>query len=173
MPTKRISKQLRLLQLRQLEEKLRPWRSLPKTPPPRGWVRTIREALGMTTPQLARRLRVTRQTMAELERREIEGRATLDALGKAANAMSCDLVYALVPRQELDALLKDQARQRALSEVKKVAHSMRLEAQNVDIEETQRLVDDSAADLLENPRELWDSPQENAKPRPRRDTTRR
>ncbi|MGQ0548993.1 MAG: mobile mystery protein A [Armatimonadota bacterium] len=173
MPTKRISKQLRLLQLRQVEEKLRPWQSLPKTPPPRGWVRTIREALGMSIPQLARRLRVTRQTMADLERREIQGSTTFAALRRAADAMDCDLVYAIVPRRELNALLEDQARQRASSEVKKVAHTMRLEAQDVDGAETQRLIDDTAANLLENPRTLWDMPQGEPKPRPRRDTPRR
>lgn len=173
MPIRRISKQLRSLQLRQVEEKLRPWHSLPKTPPPRGWVRTIREALGMSVPQLARRLRVTRQTIADLERREIEGSTTLAALRKAANAMNCDVVYAIVPRRDLNALLENQARQRASSEVKKVAHTMRLEAQDVDAAETQRLIDDSVANLLENPRMLWDTPQEEPKPRPRRDTPRR
>lgn len=169
-----MSTPLRLLHVRQVEEKLRPWRSLPKTPPPRGWVRIIREALGMTMPQLARRLRVTRQAMADLERREVQGNATLAALKRAANAMNCDLVYAIVPRRELSVLLEDQARQRASSEIKKVAHTMSLEAQDVDTEETQRLIDDSAASLLlGNPRKLWVLPQEEPRARPRRDSPRR
>lgn len=167
----RMSKQLRLLQLRQVEAKLRPWRSLPKTPPPRGWVRTIREVLGMTMPQLARRLRIARQSLADLERREVKGGVTLGALRKAAYAMHCDLVYAIVPRQELSALLDDQARRRASSQIGRVAHTMRLEAQDVEAEETQRLIDDSAANLRESPRRLWD--QEEPKPRRRRDTPRR
>jgi predicted DNA-binding mobile mystery protein A len=165
-----MSTQLRRVQIRQMEEKLRPWRSLAKTPPRRGWVRTIREVLGMTVPQLAHRLRVTRQAVADLEHREAQGRATLVALEAAAKAMNCDLVYAIVPRRELGALLEEQAKQRASSQISRVAHTMRLEAQNVADEETQRLIDDSAASLLlGNPRKLWATSERQPKPLSGRD----
>ena len=38
--------------------------------PPRGWVKAIREALGMTTGQLARRLGVSQRAVVLLERSE-------------------------------------------------------------------------------------------------------
>jgi predicted DNA-binding mobile mystery protein A len=150
-------KQTRGLLLRQIEQKLAPWRPLPRRPPAMGWLRTVREALGMSAPQLARRLGVTRQGLADLERRERQGTVTLAALSKAAEALDCNLVYAIVPRSELSTLIQAQARSRAQAEVQKVTHTMRLEAQEVPSEEAERLIHERTMDLLsKSPRKLWD-----------------
>lgn len=110
----------------------------------------------MSAPQLAGRMGVTRQGVADLERRERDGTVTLATLSKAAAALDCDLVYAIVPRKGLAALMESQARSRAEAEVKKAAHTMRLEAQQVPPEETEHLIRDRASDLLSNtPRKLW------------------
>lgn len=122
-----------------------------------GWLQTVREALGMSAPQLARRLGVSRQGLADLERREREGTVTLAALSRAAEALDCDLVYAIVPRSELGTLIEAQARSRALAEVQQVTHTMRLEAQEVPSDETERLVHERTVDLLsKSPRRLWE-----------------
>lgn len=143
--------------LQQMEQRLASWRSLPRRSPPRGWLRTIREALGMSVPQLAQRLGVTRQGLADLERREQEGTVTLAALSKAADALDCDLVYAIVPRSELGNLIEAQARARAVEEVKRITHTMRLEDQEGPPEEAERLIVERTADLLsKNPRKLWE-----------------
>lgn len=150
---------LRTLQLRQMEEKLRPWRALSKSRPKRGWVRTIRESLGMTSAQLARRLGVTRQAVIDLERREADGSVTISALEKAAHAMCSEVVYAIVPQQELQIVIEQQAQKVAAAEMNKVAHSMRLESQGVSQDEQQRLIAESAANLLRTrPKSVWDSP---------------
>src|SRR5258708_31843015 len=67
-----------------------------------GWVRSIRSALGMTGRQLGRRIGVSQNAISEAERAETEGRITLNTLRKLADGLNCELVYALVPRIELD-----------------------------------------------------------------------
>ena len=64
------------LKLEQTEELLRPFRRLSRAQSPRGgWVRAIREALGMSGAQLAARLNVTRQTIKDLEHSEATGKS--------------------------------------------------------------------------------------------------
>src|SRR5690349_13565770 len=105
---------------RQVDRRLAQWYSVDRESPTGGWIKLIRRAIGMTAPQLAERLDVTRQAVHELEGREASGSATLSALRKAAEAMNCDLVYAIVPRDSLPDLLRTQARNRAASEVDRV-----------------------------------------------------
>src|SRR5712692_10239026 len=86
------------LQLRQLDERLRSLRGFANTPRPRnGWLRAVRQALGMTQPQLAARLGLTRQTLDDLEKAEAAGKITLESLGRVAEALGCHLTYAIVP----------------------------------------------------------------------------
>ena len=102
------------------------------TPPPRGWVKAIREALGMTTAQLAKRIGVSQPRAVAVEQAEARGAITLDSLERAAQALDCRLVYALVPRQPLDALVEERARRLAKKRLHAIRHTMALEAQGVD-----------------------------------------
>ena len=151
-----MSGKLDSLRIRQVEERLRPWRErLDEPPPPGGWTKTIRQALGMTTGQLARRLGITQQAVSDLEAREKDGRATIAALSKAARAMGGELVYAIVPTRPVNEMRRDQARSVAGARLSRVAHSMGLEAQSTSAEERERQVAELAADLLAHPRKLW------------------
>jgi predicted DNA-binding mobile mystery protein A len=69
--------------------------------PPQGWLRAVRDALGMTTAQLGRRLKVFQPRIVELEKSEVSGSVTLHTLQRAAEALGCRLVYALVPDEPL------------------------------------------------------------------------
>jgi len=110
----------------------------------------------MSTSQLGARLGVTRQAVADLEHREAEGTVTLAALRKAAAAVECTLVYAVVPRRPMTDILRDRARDVAAKRLRRVAHSMRLEDQIVSDQETERQVEDLADDILrESPRDFW------------------
>lgn len=120
-----------------------------------GWIRTLREALGMTEEQLARRLSLSKQGVHELERREREQKVSLSTLRAAAEALDADLVYAIVPRQPLQRTLEDRARQLAAEHVSRVARTMQLEDQAVDTDEEEALIEDYASRLLDRPRELW------------------
>ncbi len=149
---------LKLLRVRQIDERTNPWRQLREQRPPRGgWIRAIRHALGMSASQFAARFGVTtRQAVIDLERRESEGSVTLSALRKAANAMECDVLYAVVPRRPVKDILWSRARAVAAKRLEKIAHSMHLEKQTVPSEEYDQQVEDLTAELMRNfPRELW------------------
>jgi predicted DNA-binding mobile mystery protein A len=151
-----MNKTFSTLQIRQMEDRLKPWRALPPNHLPKGWLRAVRETLCMTPAQLGRRLRVSRQAVADVERRETDGSVTIAVMQKAARALGCEFVYALVPRQDLHAIVEQQATVRATAEIKSVAHSMSLEAQNVSAGETQRQIADYADKLLRTrPRSIW------------------
>ncbi len=88
------------LQIDELEKRIEIFaqaRVLPN--PTTGWIRALRSTLGMPMRQLASKLSITKQSVLELEIREMEGRITLNALRDAANAMDMELVYGLVPRE--------------------------------------------------------------------------
>ncbi|MEQ1663259.1 MAG: mobile mystery protein A [Thiobacillus sp.] len=118
---------------RQLDKRLStPVRLEALARPPRGWVKAIREALGMTSAQLARRMGVSQPRVFTLEQAETRGAITLDSLERAAQALDCRLVYALVPRQPLDTLIEERARLLAKKRMMIASHSMALEAQGID-----------------------------------------
>ena len=127
------------------------------TPPRAGWVRAIREALGMTQAQLGDRVHVSRQSVQDLEKAEAERRITLDSLDRLARAMGCRVVYALVPENgSLDDLRTRRADALAEALLKPTDHSMKLEAQGVSTIERERQRKVLAEALLrDSPRKLW------------------
>lgn len=125
--------------------------------PSKGWLRAIRDALGMTTRQAARRLKISQPGYANLEKSEAEETVTLATLRNAAEALGCTLVYAIIPNRPLDDVLRDRARLVASDQLAQVGHTMRLEDQALSkdmlVAERNRLADDL---LRDNPRRLWD-----------------
>lgn len=117
--------------------------------PHKGWVRAIREALGMTTAQLGKRIGVTQSRAFDIERGEVSGKLTLESLERAAHALDCRLVYALIPRQPLESLVEERALQRARNKLKSTTHSMALEDQRVNAEDEEFQVRELAKRLLE------------------------
>jgi predicted DNA-binding mobile mystery protein A len=127
-----MSAEYSALRGKQLDRALEPFRTAKTSARPRkGWLRAIRQALGMSARELGLRLGTSRQRPLQLEMAEADDRITLKSLRAAADALDCDLVYALVPRSSIDALrtirLRDEAAKRVLS----VEHSMALEDQAV------------------------------------------
>jgi predicted DNA-binding mobile mystery protein A len=117
-----------------------------------GWVRAVRQALGMSAADLAQRMGVTSGAVLDLERAEVVGGVTLDRLGRAAEAMDCELVYALVPRTSLSDAVERQARSRIAAEIAATGRAMELEDQRTEFEpETIR----EALDALIDTRQLW------------------
>jgi predicted DNA-binding mobile mystery protein A len=117
--------------------------------PPHGWVRAIREALGMTTAQLGKRIGVSQSRAFDIEKAELSGRITLDSLERAAHALDCRLVYALVPRQPLESKVDERALRLARQRLQATSHSMALEAQRVGREDEEFQVREVARRLLE------------------------
>jgi predicted DNA-binding mobile mystery protein A len=121
------------LRIKQLERSLKAYVDAHKVPrPPLGWVHAIRAALGVSASELAKKLGASRQLILQQERAEVEDRITLKSLRTLADALDCDLVYALVPRAlSLRALIEQTARSVAIRDVRRVEHSMALEDQAV------------------------------------------
>ena len=122
--------------------------------PHRGWVRAIRDALGMSSTELAARLGVIQQSVPDLERSEVHGTIKLETLRRAAEALDCDLVYFLVPRTTLDKAVKDQALRKAAQHLRPVAHHSRLEDQAVSDDDTAAQLEELAAGYVDR-RGLW------------------
>jgi predicted DNA-binding mobile mystery protein A len=145
---------------KQLERRLAPLRKAPDfARPARGWVKAIREALGMTATQLGARIGVSQSRIARIERDEAEDAVTLATLRRVAEGLDCTLVYALVPNQPLDEMLKARARAAADVQLKRTHHSMRLENQALDKGDLEQERERLAAEIMAgDPRRLWDSP---------------
>jgi predicted DNA-binding mobile mystery protein A len=124
-------------------------------PPPKGWVRALRDALGMTGVQFARRLGVRPSSVAALEASEENGTIQLNTLRRAAEALDCTLVYALVPNDSLEGAVRARARSIALRELGRAAHTMKLEAQETSGAKTDERLEAYIRDHLRE-RDLWD-----------------
>lgn len=146
-----------ILRLEQLQASLDAFVALRgKRTPSRGWLKEIREALGITERQQAARLGVTGSTLHQSEKAEAEERITLGQLRKVANSLDCELVYALVPRTPLIDVVQDRARQIAKDEVYGAAHAMSLEAQRPTNERIEKQVAFRAEELMREKRSnLW------------------
>jgi predicted DNA-binding mobile mystery protein A len=128
---------------------------VPTAAPPRnGWIRAIREAMGMTTAELGERMGSEASTVARMEYSEAGGRIRLDTLMRAASALDCDLVYALVPRHRLEEMVDQQALRRASQLVNAVDHSMALESQRVTADTTSEQLREYA-ERLRDESGLW------------------
>lgn len=156
MPPKRLSPEHRSLQRRQLDAKLGVEALRHLKPPKHGWIRAVRTALGMTSAQLGKRLSMTAQGAADLERRESEGTVTLETLRKAAGALECDLLVVLVPRTSLEQMIRDQAAAKAAAERDSVLHTMALEAQQSGVTEAIDPSKDVESWLTTRINRLWD-----------------
>lgn len=145
------------LKLRQLDATLNRWRAsdLPQRPPS-GWLKAIREALGMTATHLAKKLGVSTSTVTRLETSEADDTVSLGTLRRAAEALDCELHYALVPKQSLSATLEARATTLARRQMAAVSHSMALEAQATSRETVEAQTRALAESLLKGSRRtLW------------------
>lgn len=120
----------RQLRSKQLDRALAPLRSAKVPRPPKGWIRAIREALGLSSAEFAKRMKANRSLIVQQEKAEADDRITLKSLRAFANALDCDLVYAFVPRAgSLKELVNTRARAKAKTNVLGVEHTMALENQ--------------------------------------------
>jgi len=149
-----MSDKLKNLQIQTLDRHIADIRVCDR--PNEGWIAAIRKSLGMSVRQLAERIGVTQQSTARLESNEAEDSITLKSLRKAAEALDCRVVYALIPNEgSLDATIRKQAVKKATEIVKDVDHSMQLEAQGVGNVDTK--IKEMADDLAKTPNsKLWD-----------------
>jgi len=138
-----------------LDERLKEFRPPSRfTPPVKGWIRAIREALGMTAEQLANRLGIKQPTLHNLERSEVKGGIELATLRRVAAALDCTLVYAFVPNQPLEETVRARARSFTRRRLAPVEHSMLLEDQKVESKAEEERIDEVLRET--RPSKFWE-----------------
>ena len=143
----------RVLQIRALDKKTSDLKSAKNiVPQSSGWIKTVREAIGMTVSQLAARLGVTQPRITKMESNE--DNLKLSTMKKAAEAMDCEFVYYFKPKTTFQNLVDEQAQKKAAEVLKTVNVNMALENQEIAEDEA---VKDFASDLINTKiKQIWD-----------------
>ena len=143
----------RVLQIRALDKKTFDLKSAKNiVPQPSSWIKTVREAIGMTVSQLAARLGVTQPRITKMESNE--DNLKLSTMKKAAEAMNCEFVYYFKPKTTFQNLVDEQAQKKAAEVLKTVNVNMSLENQEIAEDE---VVKDFASDLINTKiKQIWD-----------------
>jgi len=147
------------LQIQQLNSKMLAFASLQKVAtPPTGWIKAIRNAIGMSMLQLGKRLSITKQSVQDIERREKDGSISIKALREAARALDMQLVYGFVPNDgSLEQLIDRKAKELATQIVKRTSNTMKLEDQENSKQRIEKAIEERAAIIKhEMPKTLWD-----------------
>ena len=141
-------KQKKLVQ-EQLDETLKQFSSLAAVNRPlKGWIRAIRDALGMNNRQLAQRLGVSNSRIPRIEQDEITGGLTLKTMNRVADELDCIFVYGFVPRTSLRETIRNQAESLAKKRFKKLMHTMELEDQGLSSNENKKVLDSLVEEII-------------------------
>jgi predicted DNA-binding mobile mystery protein A len=122
----------------------------------KGWIKLIREALGMSTTQLAGKVGINQSRISRLENAEIEGDLKLSSLKKIADGLDMQFVYGFVPKDSLENMVLEQAKKIARKRMKRVNHTMRLEEQELSSDEKSKAFQDLVQKILiEDSKDFW------------------
>lgn len=152
------AKATHLLAATQIDRKLKPLRPVAdslRRSGAGGWIRALRQALGLSAAALGRRMKLAQQSVVQLEKNERVGAITLASLRRAAEAFDAELFYAIIPRKTLRQTISDQAVKLAREQVAPVERSMQLEAQGLTDNELHERIMELARELERHPRDLW------------------
>ena len=146
---------LRRIAAKQLDKQLKSLKEVKV--PSGGWIKTIRETLGMNIRQLAERTAVSSERIIKIESDELEEKLTMATLQKIATAMNCRFVYALVPDEDLCKIIEREARRKATMQLNRISHTMTLEDQKTHDKELKEQVDILTEEYLRsNIKKVWD-----------------
>ncbi len=99
--------------------------------PQKGWIHEIRVSLGITLAKLGGLCGLATPTIAQAERREIEGNLTIATLRKVAEAMNCEYIYMFISKSDMKEFINQKAYQKAQSILNTADLHMSLENQKV------------------------------------------
>lgn len=133
-----------------LDQKVSSLSKLSLVVPKNGWVKAVREALGLTTAQLGERMGIPSSNITLLENREVNKKTSLETIERAAQAMGCKFVYAIVPETSLEDIVRAQAMKSAKAILQEVHHHMKLEKQKVNPEIEKEQIKELAEEILSN-----------------------
>lgn len=118
-------------------------------------LKSIREVLGLSQKQLAKRLDTTQISMSRLENKNAN--PTLKTMTRIADTLNCDLIVAMVPRKELDKTVEDLAEKKADELMKQSIANAAMELQRPNDKIAKISRDALVTDLIENKRGLlWE-----------------
>ena len=140
----------------QLDEKLEKLSPLLSISPDLGWIKTIREALGMSSKQLGKRAMMDQPRISRLEDPENQNDPRISTLNKIAKGLNMKFVYGFVPESSLEDMVREQAKTIALKRMEKVNHTMRLEEQELSEGQKKKVLEDLIQKIMiEEPKDLW------------------
>jgi len=144
---------LKSLKLKQLSEALRVGRAVPIEKLGQR-LRDIREALGMTQKQLAKRIKISQPLLSRIE--EKADNCTLKTIIKVARALECDFLGVIVAQNSLEEMIKRQAEKKAKNILKRTYTNMAMEEQQPGKKEYDYQLNKLITELTVNPGpELW------------------
>lgn len=147
------------LQFQQLNEKIvKVTDLLHLTVPPTGWIKAIRNAIGMTMEQLGKKLSITKQAVLDIEKREKEGSITIKSMHEIAKAMDMKFIYGFVPNAgSLEQMIEKRALDIATKIVQRTSTTMKLEEQENTNKRIENAIKERAAEIInKTPKILWD-----------------
>ena len=147
------------LQFQQLNEKMDQLTGLQHViVPPIGWIRAIRNGIGMSMEQLGRKLSITKQGVMDIEKREKEGAITIKAMQEIAKAMDTQFVYGFLPNAgSLEQMIETRALEIAKTIVQRTSTTMKLEDQVNSKERIENAIKERATEIInKTPKILWD-----------------
>lgn len=157
MPRPKRWSEFSALEQKQLDATLRQVSGVASLETPRsGWIKSIRQALGMTAAQLGKRLRTSAQSVLALEKREVAGTITLATLEKAAQALDCEVRVVFIPHRGIEETVYQRAMDRARDERNAIVHTMGLEAQSAGVREVLDLEKIAESWRTKRRTRLWD-----------------
>ena len=126
--------------------------------PQSGWIRAIREALGLSSLQLGKRAGLDQSRVSRLESAEKTGNLKIASLQKIARGLGMRFVYGFVAEGTLEEMVNARAKEIALKRMKRLNDTMRLEKQGLSQEEQKKALDDMIEKILvEQPKDFWDN----------------
>ena len=147
------------LQFQQLNEKMDQLNGMQHViVPPIGWIKAIRNGIGMSMEQLGRKLSITKQGVMDIEKREMEGAITIKAMQEIAKAMDTEFVYGFVPNAgSLEQMIETRALEIAKTIVLRTSTTMKLEDQANSKERIEKAIKERAKEIInKTPKILWD-----------------
>lgn len=147
------------LMLQQLNGKLLSFATLSAIAiPPSGWIKAIRNTLGMSMQQLANKLSISKQAVLDIEKREADGSITIKSLKELGRVLDMELVYGFVPKDgSLEAMIEKKANELATKIVLRTSNTMKLEDQGNSKERIEKAIIERTEEIKnEMPKILWD-----------------
>ena len=147
------------LQFQQLNEKLDQLTVLQHVNvPPIGWIKAIRNGIGMSMEQLGKKLSITKQGVMDIEKREKEGAITIKSMQELAKALDLKFVYGFVPNAgSLEQMIETRALEIASKIVERTSTTMKLEDQANSKERVEKAIKERASEIInKTPKILWD-----------------